>query len=90
MEEQSNASFGSASHTKAQTKAGAKRMLIYWDHFKNIINPTTNKIEKVKCKYCEKVLSTNPNNGTSTLRNHLQSCSKYPYNVDTNKKDFLG
>jgi len=29
LEEQSNASFGSASHTKAQTKAGAKRKSIY-------------------------------------------------------------
>jgi len=53
LEEQSNASFGSASHTKAakaQTEVGGKRKLIYWDHFEDIINPTTNKIKKAKCK----------------------------------------
>ena len=44
------------------------------------------KIEKTKCKYCEKVLSHNANNGTTTLRKHLQSCSEYPYNVDKKQK----
>ena len=86
LEEQSNASFGSASHSKPQSKAGAKRKSIIWGHFEDIINPTTNKIEKVKCKYCEKVLSANPNTGTSTLRKHLQSCNKYPNNVDKKQK----
>ena len=28
----------------------------------------------------------NPNNGTSILRKHLHSCSKYPYNVDKKQK----
>jgi len=48
LEEQSNASFSSASHTKPQSKAGAKRKSIYWSHFEDIINPTMKKIEKVK------------------------------------------
>ena len=82
LEEESNASFGSASHTKA----GAKRKSIYWGHFEDIINPTTKKIEKVKCKYYGKVLSANPNSGTSTLRKHIQSCNKYPHNVDQKQK----
>ena len=86
LKEQSNASFGLASHTKPQTKAGAKRKSIYWSHFEDIINPATKKIEKVKCKYCGKVLSANPNSGTSTLRKHLQSCNKYPHNVDQKQK----
>jgi len=86
LEEQSNASFSSASHTKPQSKAGAKRKSIYWSHFEDIINPTTKKIEKVKCKYCGKVLSANPNSGTSTLRKHIQSCNKYPHNVYQKQK----
>jgi len=82
---------GSACRTKTKTdktqiKAGGKRKSIYWEHFQDIINPTTKKIEKVKCKYCEKVLSANTNNGTSTLRKHLHSCSKYPHNVDKKQK----
>jgi len=37
LEEESNASFGSASHTKPQTKAGAKRKSIYWSHVEFIL-----------------------------------------------------
>ena len=82
---------GSACRTKTktdktETKAGGKRKSIYWEHFQDIINPKTKKIEKAKCKYCEKVLSANTNNGTSTLRKHLHSRSKYPHNVDKKQK----
>ena len=85
LEKHSNASFGSTCHTKTkkeQVKLGGKRKSIYWDHFIHIINLVTKKLRKRKCKYCNKVLFTNPNNGISTWRKHLQSCSKYPYNVD--------
>ena len=89
LEEQSNASSGSACPTKTnmeQVKPGGKRKSIYWEHYIDMINPVTKKIEKVKCKYCSKVLSASPNNGTTTLRKHLQLCSKYPYNVDKKQK----
>jgi len=41
--------FGSSSHTeagKAQTKPSSKRKSIYWDHFKDIISPTTRKLRR--------------------------------------------
>jgi len=89
LEEQSNATSGSACHTKTnmeQVNPGGKRKSICWDHFDDIINPVTKKIDKEKYKYYSMVLSTNANNGTSTLRKHLQSCSKFPYNVDKKQK----
>ena len=85
LQEHSNASCSSTCHTKTnkeQVKPGGKRKSTYWEHFIDIVNSVTEKIEIVKCKYRSKVLSPNPNNGNSTLRKHLQSCSKYPYNVD--------
>ena len=89
LEEQSNASFGSTSQAKTskeQVKSSSKRKSIYWEHFEDVINSVTKKVEKAKCKYCGKVLAANTNNGTSTLKKHIQSCSEYPYNVDKKQK----
>ena len=89
LEDQSNGSSSSACQTNTdngQAKGGNKRKLIYQEHFEDIINSITKKIEKAKCKYCGKVLSANPNNRTPTLRKNLHSCSKYPYNVDKKQK----
>jgi len=59
LEEQSNASSGSACSTKTnieQVKPGGKRKSIYWEHYIDMINPVTKKIEKVNAsivaRYC--------------------------------------
>lgn len=67
-------------------KVGDKRKSEYWNHFWDIRDPVTSKIINARCKYCNKLLTGGTNNGTSSLKKHLNSCSKYPANVDKKQK----
>uniref|UniRef100_A0A803MX63 BED-type domain-containing protein n=1 Tax=Chenopodium quinoa TaxID=63459 RepID=A0A803MX63_CHEQI len=77
---------GNENATTKSTKVGDKRKSEYWHHFWDFRDPVTKKIIQVKCKYCEKMLTGNTNNGTSSLKKHLGACSKYPPNVDKKQK----
>uniref|UniRef100_A0A803MM37 BED-type domain-containing protein n=1 Tax=Chenopodium quinoa TaxID=63459 RepID=A0A803MM37_CHEQI len=77
---------GNENATTKSTKVGDKRKSEYWNHFWDFRDPVTKKIVQVKCKYCEKMLTGNTNNGTSSLKKHLGACSKYPPNVDKKQK----
>uniref|UniRef100_A0A803N1H5 BED-type domain-containing protein n=1 Tax=Chenopodium quinoa TaxID=63459 RepID=A0A803N1H5_CHEQI len=77
---------GNENATTKSTKVGNKRKSEYWNHFWDFRDPVTKKIVQVKCKYCEKMLTGNTNNGTSSLKKHLGACSKYPPNVDKKQK----
>ncbi|KAJ9553289.1 hypothetical protein OSB04_017334, partial [Centaurea solstitialis] len=48
-----------------------------WDHFTRDPNDETYSA----CDYC-----TQSKNGTTSLRNHLARCKKYPYNMDKKQK----
>ncbi|RYR46863.1 hypothetical protein Ahy_A07g032706 [Arachis hypogaea] len=56
---------------KGDNKAHVKSA--YWEYFDRL------KVEgewKAKCKFCKTVLSTNPRNGTKSLRNHVDRYCK--------------
>uniref|UniRef100_A0A803N4N6 BED-type domain-containing protein n=1 Tax=Chenopodium quinoa TaxID=63459 RepID=A0A803N4N6_CHEQI len=77
---------GTENATTKSTKVGDKRKSEYWNHFWEFRDLVTKKIVQVKCKYCERMLTGNTNNGTSSLKKHLGACSKYPPNVDKKQK----
>uniref|UniRef100_A0A803MYS9 BED-type domain-containing protein n=1 Tax=Chenopodium quinoa TaxID=63459 RepID=A0A803MYS9_CHEQI len=77
---------GNGNATNKQPKVGDNRKTELWNHYWDIRDPETNKIVQVKCKYCEKLLTGNTNNGTSSLKKHLNSCPKFPANIDKKQK----
>uniref|UniRef100_A0A803MYS8 BED-type domain-containing protein n=1 Tax=Chenopodium quinoa TaxID=63459 RepID=A0A803MYS8_CHEQI len=77
---------GNGNATNKQPKVGDKRKSELWNHYWDIRDPETNKIVQVKCKYCEKLLTGNTNNDTSSLKKHLNSCPKFPANIDKKQK----
>lgn len=77
---------GATNTTKKPPKVGDKRKSEYWGHFWDVLDPTTGKLVSAKCKYCHKLITANTNNGTSSLKKHLNSCMKYPANTDKKQK----
>ena len=54
-----------------------------WEHFEQIKDDKGNAV-RAKCLYCAKIFACVPKrHGTSSLRNHMLSCMKNPYNKDS-------
>ncbi|WRX10852.1 zinc finger protein [Theobroma cacao] len=48
-----------------------------WKHFTRFVNDQGE--QKARCNYCDRVLSANTKyNGTTSLKNHMNSCKKFP------------
>ncbi|XP_022743828.1 zinc finger BED domain-containing protein RICESLEEPER 2-like [Durio zibethinus] len=48
-----------------------------WDHFTKFVNEEGNR--KARCNYCDREFFADPKkNGTTTLKNHMNSCKKVP------------
>ncbi|XP_019149948.1 PREDICTED: zinc finger BED domain-containing protein RICESLEEPER 3-like isoform X2 [Ipomoea nil] len=61
---------------KSKPKAKRQRSEV-WDHFHKFI--TDSGENKARCNYCERELFADTKlNGTSSLKSHLKSCSKFP------------
>ncbi|KAF2289425.1 hypothetical protein GH714_036119 [Hevea brasiliensis] len=53
-----------------------------WDHFTKF--KTDNGDTKGKCNYCNKEFCCDPKrNGTTALRNHMNTCKKHPHAIET-------
>ncbi|KAJ9538464.1 hypothetical protein OSB04_031197, partial [Centaurea solstitialis] len=70
------------SSTQKQPKDNKREKSSIWDHF------TRDPSDKAysTCDYCTQRLKCPSRNGTTSLRNHLARCKKYPYNVDKKQK----
>lgn len=53
-----------------------------WDHF---TRDASDKLH-ASCDYCSQRMRCPSKNGTTSLRNHLSRCKKYPYNEDKKQK----
>ncbi|XP_077217893.1 zinc finger BED domain-containing protein RICESLEEPER 2-like [Tasmannia lanceolata] len=51
-----------------------KMISIVWDHFTKIPKP-----DRAKCNYCNREFGCDSTQGTSTLKRHLEKCTRYPY-----------
>ncbi|KAG8651822.1 hypothetical protein MANES_06G026760v8 [Manihot esculenta] len=73
--------------TETTTSSKAKRKPIkprsaVWDHFTKFVSDEGEL--KGKCNYCKKEFCCDPKrNGTTALRNHLNSCKKHPHSIET-------
>jgi len=56
-----------------------------WNHFIPVMDASS-KIIKKQRMYYDVVLAHNTNNGTSSMKNHLGSCQKYPKYIDKNHR----
>ncbi|XP_043818222.1 zinc finger BED domain-containing protein RICESLEEPER 2-like [Manihot esculenta] len=73
--------------TETTTSSKAKRKPVkprseVWDHFTKFVSDEGEL--KGKCNYCKKDFCCDPKrNGTTALRNHLNSCKKHPHFIET-------
>ncbi|KAE8683975.1 hypothetical protein F3Y22_tig00111164pilonHSYRG00049 [Hibiscus syriacus] len=81
---------GASSKTKETSKDSDKRKSECWNHFWDVRDPNTGKVVQAKCKYCDNLLTYKANNGTSSMRKHLNSCAKYPLNVKNSISSIRG
>ncbi|XP_076918065.1 uncharacterized protein LOC143578347 isoform X2 [Bidens hawaiensis] len=62
-----------ADHRNDETSSGKRRSRAYvWTYFEKITGEEG--LPKTRCTTCNKVYSTAPNSGTSTMRRHLRKC----------------
>lgn len=69
-------------NTQDKRKDNKKEKSAVWDHFTR--DPSDHMF--ASCDYCTQKLKCPSKNGTTSLRNHLARCKKYPYNVDKKQK----
>ncbi|XP_077228634.1 zinc finger BED domain-containing protein RICESLEEPER 2-like [Tasmannia lanceolata] len=56
-----------------------KMISIVWDHFTKIPKPDGGKPDRAKRNYCNREFGCDSTQGTSTLKRHLEKCTRYPY-----------
>ena len=72
----------STQNTQEKRKDNKKEKSSMWDHFTR--DPSDKTV--ASCDYSTKKLKCLSKNGTTSLRNHLLRCKKYPYNADKIQK----
>ncbi|KAG8644083.1 hypothetical protein MANES_11G097150v8 [Manihot esculenta] len=76
-----DASTETTTSSKAKRKSVKPRSAV-WDHFTKFVSDEGEL--KGKCNYCKKEFCCDPKrNGTTALRNHLNSCKKHPHSIET-------
>ncbi|KAF2297384.1 hypothetical protein GH714_022594 [Hevea brasiliensis] len=78
---QSEQETATSSKSKVKRKPVMPRSTV-WDHFTKF--KTDNGDTKGKCNYCNKEFCCDPKrNGTTALRNHMNTCKKHPHAIET-------
>ena len=53
-----------------------------WNHFSKVFEDGI--LVSTTCNYCKRSLAAHPKrNGTTSLKNHMESCKKHPHNINT-------
>ena len=61
---------------------GKKPKSVVWHHFSKIREPESTKAQKAVCNYCKKLYAWVSENETSSLKKHMLTCTKNPYNKE--------
>ena len=53
-----------------------------WNHFSKVFEDGI--LVSATCNYCKRSFAAHPKrNGTTSLKNHMESCKKHPHNINT-------
>ncbi|KAK8626297.1 hypothetical protein V6N13_133948 [Hibiscus sabdariffa] len=79
----------SSTSSISNAKGERKKMSYVWDHFKEF-NDSNNEAKSEKdvvvCNYCGKCIAYKPSNGTSSMKNHIARCKRFPANLNRKQR----